>query len=279
MGKKKKKNPEPLPNKHHLYEASVQDTGQEIDLFTKWFKNRYKKPLRKLREDFSGTGAFACDFAAKHKDNRAWAVDLDPETLEWGKTFHGQALGPAQSRVQFVLGDVRSVRTPLMDHINALNFSYNLFKTRQELLRYFSSCYDRLKKQGLLVVDVFGGTESQQTKIDKRRVDPCTLKDGTQLKKFTYYWHQQSFNPVTYEIFCGIHFKYPGHKKVKNVFTYDWRLWPLPEIQELLQEAGFQTDVYVHDFDEDGESDEIYRRRTKFDNAEGWVAYVAAWKS
>ena len=219
MGKMKKKNPKALPNHHHLYEASVQDTWLEIGLFSKWYKNRYKKPLRKLREDFSGTGAFACDFAAKHKDNRAWAVDLDQETLDWGKVFHGSALGPAQSRVKFVLGDVRTAQTPLMDHINALNFSYNLFKTRAELLDYFKSCHARLKKQGLLVVDVFGGTESQQPKCDKRPVDKCTLKDGTQLKNFTYYWHQQSFNPVTYEIVCGIHFKYPGHKKVKNVFT------------------------------------------------------------
>lgn len=280
MGKKKKKKRASCSyHPHHLYEAAVQDTGMEIQLFDRWYKKRYGKPIRRLREDFSGTAAFACDFAARHADHRAWAVDLDQDTLNWGKTFHGAALGEHVKRVTFLHEDVRSAKTPPMDHINALNFSYYLFKTREELLAYFQSCYQRLKKQGLFVVDVFGGTEAQQVKEDRREIPAVELKDGTELPPFRYYWRQVKFNPVNYHIFCAIDFKMPGHKRMRNVFTYDWRLWTLPEIRELLELAGFTTEVYIHGFTEEGESDEIYRRRKQFENTDGWVAYVAAWKS
>ena len=39
---------------------------------------------------------------------------------------------------------------------------------------------------------------------------------------------------------CHIHFSFPDGSKIKKAFTYDWRLWTLPEIRELLLEAGFQ---------------------------------------
>ena len=64
--------------------------------------------------------------------------------------------------------------------------------------------------------------------------------------------------------------------KLRKAFTYDWRLWTLPEIQELLREAGFaSTEVYVDGWDEETEEgDGIYRRRTVLENQAAWVAYV-----
>lgn len=271
---KSKRNRSRSPSLHHLYEASVQDTESELTLFTRWFRKKTGRPMRTLREDFSGTGAFACDFVARHRENRGWAVDLDRDTLLWGKAFHGASLGEDLERMQFVHGDVRTAETPTVDHINALNFSYSLFKTRPDLTAYFRACRKRLRPDGLFIVDVFGGTESQQVKQDRREVPACRLKDGTRLKAFTYYWAQQSFNPVTFDMTCAIHFKYPGLKKMKNAFTYDWRLWTLPEVRELMEEAGFNTEVYIHGFDADGDSDEIYRKRTRYENTEGWVAYI-----
>jgi hypothetical protein len=42
-----------------------------------------------------------------------------------------------------------------------------------------------------------------------------------------------------------------------------------------MEEAGFKkSEVYLHDFNENGESDEIFRLRTTYENVEGWVAYV-----
>jgi len=56
-------------------------------------------------------------------------------------------------------------------------------------------------------------------------------------------------------------------------------LWTLPEIQELLIEAGFQSaEVYLHGWNKDGESDETYRRRKTYENSLGWVAYIVGIK-
>ena len=52
--------------------------------------------------------------------------------------------------------------------------------------------------------------------------------------------------------------------------------WTLPELQELLLEAGFaRTDVYVEGWDEEADdTDGVFRRRARFENMSGWVAYV-----
>ncbi len=49
-------------------------------------------------------------------------------------------------------------------------------------------------------------------------------------------------------------------------------------MRELLLEAGFvSTDVYVEGWDDDDdESDGVFRKRSYFENQEGWVAYVVA---
>ena len=81
---------------------------------------------------------------------------------------------------------------------------------------------------------------------------------------------------VNHHILCHIHFKFPDKSKMKRAFTYDWRLWTLPELQELMLEAGFaRADVYLEGWDdEEDEADGIFRRRKHFDNMAGWVGYV-----
>jgi len=77
---------------------------------------------------------------------------------------------------------------------------------------------------------------------------------------------------------CHINFKLRDGTRMKKAFTYDWRLWTLPEMRELLLDAGFlSADVYVEGWDdEEDESDGIFRKRKYFENQEGWVAYVVA---
>ena len=53
-------------------------------------------------------------------------------------------------------------------------------------------------------------------------------------------WDQKAYNPINGDMLCHIHFSFPDGSKIKKAFTYDWRLWTLPEIRELLLEAGFQ---------------------------------------
>jgi len=63
---------------------------------------------------------------------------------------------------------------------------------------------------------------------------------------------------------------------MKKAFTYDWRLWTLPELQELMQEAGFHdVSVYLEGWDDDAdEADGIFRKRKQAENIPGWVGYV-----
>ena len=56
----------------------------------------------------------------------------------------------------------------------------------------------------------------------------------------------------------------------------DWRFWSLPELQELMAEAGFKKiEVYLHGWiGKSGKSDGVFRRRAYGPNAESWIAYV-----
>jgi hypothetical protein len=77
---------------------------------------------------------------------------------------------------------------------------------------------------------------------------------------------------------CHIHFHFPDGSKLQNAFTYEWRLWSLPEIREVLQEAGFQTStVYWQGTDAaTGEGDGIFSPTVVGDPDPGWIAYIVA---
>ena len=57
-------------------------------------------------------------------------------------------------------------------------------------------------------------------------------------------------------------------------------MWTLPEMRELLLEAGFETvDFYVEGWDDEtDEPDGIFRKRKRVDNEGSWIAYVVACK-
>jgi hypothetical protein len=115
---------------------------------------------------------------------------------------------------------------------------------------YFRSVYESLGEGGLFFQDFYGGSETMEEREDERT---CELPNGG---KFTYIWDQHRFKPVTGEVECRIHFKFRDGSKMQNAFVYHWRLWTLPEIQELLAEAGFsKTTVYWEgdELDDDGE--------------------------
>ncbi|HEY5621525.1 MAG TPA: hypothetical protein VIR77_02895 [Pontiella sp.] len=70
-----------------------------------------------------------------------------------------------------------------------------------------------------------------------------------------------------------------GYGKINKAFTYHWRLWTLAELQEVLMEAGFsKAEVYLHGFNDNGESDKMFRLRKTYENSLGWVAYVVGVK-
>ena len=71
------------------------------------------------------------------------------------------------------------------------------------------------------------------------------MEEETDHDDFIYVWDQNRYNPITGDINCQIHFKFPDGSQIKQAFNYDWRLWTLPEVRELLDEAGFSR-VLVH---------------------------------
>ncbi len=278
MAKKKKKTP---PDIHWLYEASVQNVDTDLDIGKRIFsKHRGRKPLT-VREDFCGTAKLAARWVQRNKQHKAWGIDFHQPTLDWGMKYNVSELSEEQkNRLHLICGDVLEVDTPQVDMAFALNFSFCVFKQRETLRNYFKRVAKSLNDEGIFVMDIYGGTESVMAKSDDvREIPGFTTPEGLKISDFEYLWEQAEYNPITHETVCHIHFKVPGYGSINKAFTYDWRLWTLPEIQEVLLEAGFtKAEVYLHDFDEHGESDETFRRRTTYENVQGWVAYVVGIK-
>jgi cyclopropane fatty-acyl-phospholipid synthase-like methyltransferase len=264
-----------FPDLHHLYEASVQGVGTDLNFAARIFTKKSGRKPNDLREDFCGTAALACEWVQRSPQHRAWGVDIDRPTLDWGIAHNIAQLSPDSGQLQLLCEDVLKAKTPPVDMVMALNFSYCVFKTREILRTYFKQVHRALRKDGLFIMDIYGGTEAVDTKLEPRKVAGFTAADGTKVPSFTYVWDQAEYNVIDHHVVNHIHFKIPKIGELKKAFTYDWRLWTLPELQELLTEAGFKSaEVYLHDWTKDGESDEIYRRRKKYANALGWVAYV-----
>lgn len=255
-------------DKHWLYEQSVQNPAEEIRFINRVFKKEYGRRATSLREDFCGTANLCGKWVKARKTNTALGVDLHGPTLTWGRKHNLKPLGKAADRVTLVQDDVRNVREPRADVISAQNFSWWTFMTRKELAGYLQNAYRSLRDEGLLLMDIYGGPEAQIEQLEERE------QDG-----FTYVWDQDGFNPITHGIRCLIHFKFPDGSKLKRAFRYDWRLWSIPETQDLLTECGFRkTLVYWETADEDGEPSGIFRPSKHGDDAPAWVAYLLAFK-
>ena len=64
-----------------------------------------------------------------------------------------------------------------------------------------------------------------------------------------------------------------------EVITYDWRIWTLPELTEMLIEAGFKkATVYWEGTDENGEGNGVFTPTTEGEADAGWIAYIVAEK-
>ena len=61
-----------------------------------------------------------------------------------------------------------------------------------------------------------------------------------------------------------------------KAFTYEWRVWTMPEILEMLTEAGFRPTVYWEQADEGGEGNGVFIPETEGDADAGWIAYIVA---
>ena len=273
--KKKKKIPQAETADRHLcYEQSVQCAEAEIDFVTTTFKALRNREVRELREDFCGTATVCCDFVARHADNRAYGVDLDTDVLNWGREHRVNALTSEQAlRVSLIEDNVLTAKTPKVDALLAMNFSYWLFKEREDLVNYFKIARESLKDDGIMFLDAFGGYESFQELEEEREIDDDDAG-------FAYVWDQASFNPINNNMICHISFHFNDGSVMKNAFTYDWRMYTLPEIRDILKDAGFQkSTIYWEGWDEDEEEGNgVYEPAEQGEADPGWVVYITAEK-
>ena len=260
-------------DRHLLYQQAVQDVESEIDFIEQTWSELRQRPAEFLREDFCGTAKTACEWVIRDDHHQAIGVDLDEAVLEWGRLNNLAVLDEEQSqRIELLNEDVLQVRPGLVDVILAMNFSYYLFLKRDDLREYFANALDGLVSDGILFLDAYGGYEAPMVLTEPRE---CVDQDGGD---FTYVWEQAEFNPIDSCMTCHIHFEFPDKPRMEKAFSYHWRLWTLPEIREILYEAGFsQVDVYWEGTDEEkNEGNGIYTPAETGDADPGWVCYVVA---
>lgn len=258
-------------DRYDLYLRAVQAPEHEIPIFDRAYRKHFGKPPRVLREDFCGTFAVCCEWVKSRPDRVAVGVDLDPEPLAWGKTRHLSELEiDQQKRVSLLQDDVRSVNGSKADVVTAQNFSFFVFKTRDELLTYFRAAYENLASKGVFVLDMMGGHESMEE--DREEV--------TEFKGFDYVWDQVRFDPITHDCTFHIHFRFKDGSEMNRAFSYKWRFWMLPEVRELLEEAGFsRVDIYWEGTDpKTGEGNDVFRIRRQAPGDPAWICYVVAVK-
>jgi hypothetical protein len=257
-------------DRHELYELAVQEVVGECDFIDRVWRSLRGRTARSLREDFCGTAKACTEWARRRPGNTAIGVDLDRSVIRWGERRHRSNLpGDIASRVTILEADVLEVDTPGVETVVAMNFSYFIFKERATLVRYFRRVFESLADDGILVTDAYGGSQAHAEVEEERDLDG-----------FTYVWDQNRYNPVTGDVVNHIHFRFPDGSEMKRAFTYRWRLWSLPEIQDAMREAGFaRTTVYWEGTDHDtGEGNGVFRPSTKGEACEGWIAYIVAEK-
>jgi len=269
MNRNKKLTMAEQADKHELYEASVQNVGEECNFINTTFNKLRGRSPKSWREDFCGTASAACEWVRGGADRTAVGVDIDPDVLEWGRNNRVSRLdAEQQARLRLIEANVLDVDTGKVDCVGAFNFSYWIFQTRPQMLEYFRKIRETLVDDGVFFLDAFGGYEAYEE-----------MKEKTKYEDFTYVWEQARYSPVTGEMDCYIHFKFPDKSKLKKAFRYTWRLWSLPEITEMLSEAGFKNPtVYWEGTDEDGEGNGVFTPDERGEADAGWIAYIVAEK-
>ncbi|MBU6376527.1 MAG: class I SAM-dependent methyltransferase [Bdellovibrionales bacterium] len=258
------------PNKFYLYEQSVQSPEAHIELLAQICTEMGHSRARRMREDFCGTGALSCHWVAAHPENTAVGLDLDPEPLAYGKKVNVRALSQSQKRrVNLLRSDVLSPAKGSFDLVVAANFSFFIFKERITLLNYFKKVRSSLVRGGIFTLEMAGGPGMIARGRERRTISI------PRVGKVVYTWHQRKFDAVTHDALYSIHFTLPDGRKMSHVFEYDWRLWTIPEVRDLLKEAGFsRSAVYWEKEDKHGRGTGEYECVKNGDNSFAWIAQV-----
>lgn len=257
-------------DRHELYQLAVQSPEEDCSFLARLYRRLRGKDARHFREDFCGTALNSSEWIRRNPLNTAEGFDIDPEPIAWGIEHNFARLGEDARRCTLHLKDVREPSAKRPDVRAATNFSYWIFHERRDLLSYFRAAYEDLKKDGIYVLDIYGGPDAMQELEEKRRIE----------EGFTYVWDQVHYHPATGDYKAYIHFRFKDGTELKRAFRYDWRMWTLPEVKDVLRDAGFRTvETYWEGTAEDGESGNgVFSKSKKGENCAAWVTYIVAEK-
>ena len=265
--------------KYDYYERAVQSPDAHIDMFEAMYRDLYGKKVtlpKILREDFCGTFRLSTEWCLRNPKNKAIGIDLDSEPVEYGRLLNhekGHDSKIAKDALRILLQDVTKVKLTGIDFAVACNFSFFIFQKRAQLMSYFKNVFQSLNTNGVLLLEMAGGPGMIEKTTDIRKIG-----DKGQ-KKFTYLWQQKVFDPIQRRGLYSISFKREDGTKIKDAFTYDWRLWSIPELRDCLAEAGFADSVVFWETSHKGKPTGEYIRTDVGDNAYSWVAYILALKA
>ncbi len=256
-------------DKYAAYSKAVQVPKNEARFLRSLYKELNGTEPQVLREDFCGTFAICCEWVKLDSKKRAIGLDIDPEPLAYGTKHYLPKLTESQrKRVKALERDVLGRNLLRSDLICALNFSYFAFHARDTLVQYFRSCRRSLQDNGLFVVDTFGGPQHSDASLDTRK-----------LPGLVYYFEQEHFDPINNRTKFNIHFKPGKSRRKKRAFSYDWRMWSIPEIRDAMLDAGFSSvDVYWEGTARDGRGSGRFTRKRRGESCLVWVAYVVGRK-
>ena len=258
-------------DKYAMYQEAVQDPPEDAKFLQRVFTKEYGRPARLMREDFCAAAATSCAWVDAHAENRAIGVDFDPEPLAWGTEHNVSLLNEEQvSRLRLVEGNVLDDDAlEAADIICAFNFSYFCFHEREVLKNYFAKALSRLRPEGLLALDIYGGSDANKCLTETREHDD-----------FDYVWDQDIFDPINHFVTNYIHFEFEDGSRIHKAFKYEWRLWTIPELRDILKEVGFGkvTVLWEGTDRETNEGNGIYRPASSAPDDPAFVSYIVASK-
>ena len=258
-------------DRFELYQIAVQSPESDLGFLSKVYRRWNGKAPVHLREDFCGTALLSATWA-KRAGRTAEGFDLDADTIAWGTAHNLAPLGAKAKNVELHLLDVRARGRRPADLRIAQNFSYWIFRERAELLEYFRRARAGLARGGLFAIDAYGGPDAINELEDRKPLEEV----------FTYVWDQESYLPGNGEYTCHIHFRFRDGSEMRRAFTYHWRFWNLPELADLLREAGFaRVETWFEEGDDDSDGHGIGTfvldsSGSTARDCSAWIAYLVA---
>ena len=249
-----------------LYQEAVNAPVDNIEFIERVYNEMRGVKPKVLKEDFCGTALLATEWAKRGPQRRSIGVDLDAEALAWARRHNLGPAGPTiASRIELIHADVLAPDERRADVVCALNFSYFLLPSRQQLLAYFRNVRRSLRPRGLFVLDCIGGTEAVADYHERREYDG-----------FSYLWDHSEFNPLDHTARCSISFAFPDGSRIEPAFAYRWRVWTVPELRDLLEEAGFAAPRVFWEYTDEEDGTTEYREIAHEQNQEIWLTYLVA---